>query len=112
MASAKERFGGKGLTVIGVHSPEFDYESDPRAVEKARKAHGLDYPSFIDNTHAYWRALGNQYWPALYLIDKKGVIRRVQVGEVHAGDTTAALLERAIGALLAEPPPDGPGAKK
>lgn len=98
-----ERFAGKGVSVIGVHSPEFDREKNRKKVEEARKRHGLTYPSFIDNGHLYWNALRNRYWPAIYLIDKKGRIRRVQVGEVHEGDAAARSLERAIETLLAEP---------
>ena len=105
VASVHGRFGGKGLAVIGVHSPEFEYENDLREVERARTAHGLGYPSFLDSGLAYWRALGNRYWPTIYLIDKAGTIRRVQIGEVHAGDDAAIALEQEIARLLAEPAP-------
>ena len=100
--SVHERFGKRGVAVIGVHSPEFDYESSVKDVEKARKRERLLYPSFIDNSHAYWRALENDYWPTVYLIDKAGRVRRVQVGEVHAGDRAATALEGEIELLLAE----------
>jgi thiol-disulfide isomerase/thioredoxin len=104
--STYERYKAGGLAVVGVHSPEFDREREIAAVEQARKRYGLEYPSFIDNGHVYWRALYNQYWPALYLIDKTGKIRALQVGEVHDGDEAALNLDRQIGALLSEPAPD------
>src|SRR5215510_13864037 len=81
-----EKYGERGLTVIGVHSPEFEHEKDPKAVEAAREKHGLTYPSYLDNGMRYWYKLENHYWPAIYLIDTRGKIRDIQVGEVHAGD--------------------------
>src|SRR5712691_4799487 len=91
--SVWERNKDRGVAVIGVHSPEFEREKDREAVEKARSRNGLGYPSFLDNEHAYWRALDNHYWPTVYLLDKAGRIRATQVGEVHAGDEAAMRLE-------------------
>jgi AhpC/TSA family len=96
------RFGDRGFRVIGIHSPEFEYELDHAALEKAVRQHGLDYPHFLDDRHAYWQALGNQYWPTLYLVDKCGRVRARQIGEVLAGSSSAARLDEKIGALLAE----------
>jgi len=56
----------------------------------------------MDNDFAYWRALGNRYWPAFYLVDKKGQIRHRHVGEIHDGDTRAGLIEDQIRTLLTE----------
>jgi thiol-disulfide isomerase/thioredoxin len=98
--SVAERYGKRGLTVIGVHSPEFERERDPKAVEAARAKHGLTYPSYIDNGHRYWNALDNHYWPALYLIDAQGVVRDLQVGEVHDGDEADARLTAEIESML------------
>ena len=95
-----EAYARRGLAVIGVHSPEFDEERDPKAVEAARRKHGLAYPSYIDNGHRYWDALGNRYWPAIYLLDAKGIVRDVQYGEVHDGDAADARLRAAIEAML------------
>ena len=63
----------------------------------------LDHPVMIDNDFSYWRALGNRYWPAYYIIDKKGDIRAVFYGETHDGDERAVNIEKTIKALLAEP---------
>ena len=62
----------------------------------------LQHPVMIDNDFSYWRAMGNRYWPAYYLIDKKGAIRATFVGETHAGDQQARRIEKTIEQLLAE----------
>ncbi len=90
-------YRGQGLTVIGVHAPEFAFERDPANVKKAVKDLGITYPVAIDNGSALWRAFQNHYWPAHYLIDAKGRIRYVHFGE---GDD--AKTEQAIQRLLAE----------
>lgn len=107
--SVWERDKDRGLSVIGVHSPEFDRERDPKEVEKARNENGLGYPSFIDNDQIYWRALDNHYWPAIYILDKTGRIRNLRIGEVHQGDRAATELEALIESLMKEP--DTPSAK-
>jgi cytochrome c biogenesis protein CcdA/thiol-disulfide isomerase/thioredoxin len=86
-----------GLTVIGVHAPEFPFERDAANVERAIGRNGLRYPVVQDNEFATWNAYGNQYWPAKYLIDARGRVRYVHFGE-GSYDTT----ERAIRGLLAE----------
>jgi hypothetical protein len=89
--------------VVGVHTPEFAHERRRAEVEAAVKKHGLDYPHFLDNDMAYWRALDNQYWPATYLVDRRGRMRVRHVGEVHSGQQSGRELEAAIESLLAEP---------
>ena len=56
----------------------------------------------MDNDYAYWRALGNQYWPSFYLVDKKGVIAARVIGEVHNGDRNASQIETMIERLLGD----------
>jgi hypothetical protein len=85
-----------------VHTPEFDHERDKRRVRAEAAKHGLDYPHLIDNDQSYWRALGNEYWPALYLVDRCGRIRAKQEGEVHEGDATGRRMNAKIEELLAE----------
>lgn len=99
-----EKYAGKDLTIIGIHSPEFDYEKSRDAIESARRKHGLTYTSYIDNDFRYWRSLDNRYWPTIYLVDRKGEIRMTRIGEVHDGDAGARALETAIDRLLAESP--------
>ncbi len=63
---------------------------------------GLHHPVMIDNDFSYWRAMNNRYWPAFYLIGKRGFIRSVFIGETHSGDARARKVEAAIERLLAE----------
>ena len=78
-----QRYGDQGLVVIGVHSPEFSFEGEMENVREAVKALGVNYPVAVDSHHAIWRAYRNQYWPALYVIDREG---RVQLRHVGEGD--------------------------
>jgi thiol-disulfide isomerase/thioredoxin len=92
-----EKYKDPGLVVIGVHTPEFGFESDIDNVRRAAEVMRLAYPIAIDNDYAIWHAFRNQYWPALYLIDAQGRIRHRQFGE---GGYEQA--ERVIQQLLAE----------
>lgn len=88
--------------MIGIHTPEFDHERDRRSVEAQVRRHALDFPHLLDNESAYWQALGNQYWPTVYLVDRCGRIRDHQVGEVHLGQPSGRRLEARLEDLLAE----------
>jgi len=92
-----EKYRRQGLVVIGVHAPEFAFEKDLRNVRREVARLGIGYPVAVDNDYAVWRAFGNQYWPAHYLIDAMGNIRYEHFGE---GEFDAS--ERAIQQLLAE----------
>jgi thiol-disulfide isomerase/thioredoxin len=92
-----EKYKDQGLVVIGVHSPEFEFEKNLDNVRRAAKDMRVDYPIAIDSDYAIWRALKNEYWPALYIVDVQGRIRHHQFGE---GDYD--LSERIIQQLLAE----------
>jgi len=91
------RYGDKGLVVIGVHSPEFEFEKSSSNVRRAVKEIGIDYPVAVDSGMGVWSAFGNEYWPALYFIDATGHIRGRHFGE---GDYDKS--ERLIRQLLAE----------
>ena len=92
-----EKYRDQGLVVIGVHSPEFEFEKDIGNVRRAAKDMRVDYPIAVDSEHAVWRAFRNQYWPALYFVDAQGRIRHHQFGE---GEYEKA--EMVIQQLLAE----------
>jgi hypothetical protein len=91
------RYRRDGLTVIGVHTPEFPFEKDASNVASAVRRNGIHYPVAQDNDYGTWDAFGNQYWPAKYLIDARGRVRYAHFGEGDYGVT-----ERAIRSLLAE----------
>ena len=70
-----------GLIVIGVHTPEFEFEHDVDLVRRATAERGIDYPVAVDNDYAVWNAFANHYWPALYFVDREGLIRDTHFGE-------------------------------
>jgi thiol-disulfide isomerase/thioredoxin len=98
-----DRFATRGLMVIGVHSPEFEHEKDRRGIATRLAQYQLTNPQLLDDDFAYWHLLDNQYWPAFYLIDKKGRMRQLLVGEQHSGDRSARNFEAEIETLLNEP---------
>jgi hypothetical protein len=76
-----EKYQDYGLVVIGVHTPEFEFEKNIDNVRRALTDMKVDYPIAVDNDYAVWRAFGNHYWPALYFVDTQGRIRHHQFGE-------------------------------
>ncbi len=92
-----EKYSDKGLTIIGVHTPEFEFEKIRDNVIEAADGYGLLYPIAQDNDYKTWRAFENRFWPAKYLIDKDGYIRYTHFGEGAYDET-----EEKIRELLAE----------
>jgi thiol-disulfide isomerase/thioredoxin len=84
-----------GLVVIGVHTPEFSFEHDIDGVRQATVERAIDYPVAVDNDYEVWSAFANHYWPALYFVDRDGVIR-----DQHFGEGRYEESERVIQALL------------
>ncbi|MBI4080553.1 MAG: cytochrome c biogenesis protein DipZ [Candidatus Levybacteria bacterium] len=76
-----EKYKDKGLVIIGVHAPEFEFEKNAENVAQAIKDFKLTYPIVQDNDFATWRAYNNSYWPAKYFIDKDGYVRYTHFGE-------------------------------
>jgi thiol-disulfide isomerase/thioredoxin len=81
MQAWAEKYKDSGLVVIGVHTPEFDFEKQQPNVQKAVQKFGITYPVALDSDHAVWDAFHNQYWPAHYFIDAKGKVRFEHFGE-------------------------------
>lgn len=84
-----EKFAGKGLTIVGVHTPEFDHEKKLKNVKRYVEKNGIDYAVALDNDYKVWRRFNNRYWPAFYLIDKRGRIRYTHFGEGGYAQTEA-----------------------
>jgi len=97
VTSWDEKYKDRGLVIIGVHTPEFEFEKKTSNVEGALKQYNIKYPVAQDNDFNTWRAFNNQYWPAKYLIDANGNVRYSHFGE---GDYDAT--ELAIQTLLKE----------
>ena len=98
----ERKYGAQTLRVVGVHTPELPSERSRAHVVAKAAEYGVSNPVMLDNDYSYWNALGNQYWPAWYLIDRQGRLRFAMVGETHAGDANAQRMEAAIERLLAE----------
>ena len=86
-----QRYQAAGLVIVGVHSPEFDFEKDPNNVRRAVKELNVQWPVALDPNMATWNAYQNQYWPAEYLIDKQGNLRHTHFGEGEYDVTEAAI---------------------
>jgi thiol-disulfide isomerase/thioredoxin len=84
-----------GLVVIGSHTPEFSFEHDIALVRQATQERGIDYPVAVDNDYKIWDAFSNNYWPALYFVDREGRIR-----DSHFGEGRYEQSERLIQELL------------
>ncbi|MDE1857042.1 MAG: redoxin family protein [Candidatus Micrarchaeota archaeon] len=77
----QKEYGSKGLVIIGVHTPEFQFEHNYTNVLNAVKADNITYAVAMDNNYSTWYEYGNQAWPEHYLIDKNGHVREIQIGE-------------------------------
>ncbi|KAA2282869.1 redoxin domain-containing protein [Candidatus Nitrosocosmicus agrestis] len=91
------RYADQGFVIVGVHSPEFDFEKDPKNVQNAVNKFDISYPVVLDSEHKTWDAFNNNYWPRHYLIDTQGYIRDDHIGEGGYNET-----EKTIQTLLAE----------
>jgi thiol-disulfide isomerase/thioredoxin len=92
-----QKYSDKGLVIVGIHSPEFEFEKNIDNVKQAVTRFGIKYPVLLDNDHDTWNAFHNSYWPRKYLVDTEGFIRYDHIGEGGYSET-----ENAIRNLLAE----------
>lgn len=88
-----ERYGGKGLVILGVHSPEFDYEHNAANVRDAISRLNVPYAVTLDNDFSNWKRYNTWAWPSMYLIDKRGRIRFTHVGEGAYAETEKRIQE-------------------
>lgn len=105
------RYADDGLVILGIHTPEFEFEKDFANVQQATRDNGIVWPVAQDNDFATWDAYNNRYWPAKYLIDREGLVRYTHFGEGHYAETEAQIREllTAAGADLSDdlaPPAD------
>jgi thiol-disulfide isomerase/thioredoxin len=99
-----EKYADHGLTVVGVHTPEFGFEHDLDNVRSQAADLRVDYPIALDNDYGVWTAFANHYWPAVYLADAEGRIRYH-----HFGEGEYAMTEMVIQELLTDAGADGIG---
>jgi thiol-disulfide isomerase/thioredoxin len=100
----QEKYAGKGVTIIGVHTPEFAHEADVDRVRAKARANSLEFPIAIDNDSQIWNAWENHYWPSIYLIDKKGWVRYHWDGELNLESAEGRQFASRIDELLTEKP--------
>jgi thiol-disulfide isomerase/thioredoxin len=93
----QEHYGDKGLVIVGVHAPEFQFEHDPAKVRLATTQLGVGYPNLQDNAYAVWQDFANEGWPGFYFVDAKGRVRGYRIGEGNYADS-----EELIRKLLTE----------
>jgi len=95
ITSWDKKYRAQGLVIVGIHSPEFEFEKEPENVKAAIAARGIKYPVALDNNLATWLSFNNQYWPAHYLINRDG-----QVVYTHFGEGRYDVTENNIRYLL------------
>ena len=95
LSAWERRYRDRGLVLVGAHAPEFSFEHDLENLRRATRELGVGYPVVVDNGFEIWRSFGNNYWPAVYLIDREGEVRFHHFGEGAYEET-----ERAIQQLL------------
>jgi thiol-disulfide isomerase/thioredoxin len=88
-----ERYREHGLTIVGVHTPEFPFERDLDGIRAAIEARQIEYPVAVDSEYAVWDAFANRYWPALYFVDRAGTIRYQHFGEGRYEDSERMIQE-------------------
>lgn len=82
-----KKYKDKGLVMIGVHTPEFEFEKNPRNLEQALKKYKVTWPVVLDNGHRIWDLYNNHFWPSEYLINPQGKIIYTHIGEGNYQET-------------------------
>jgi thiol-disulfide isomerase/thioredoxin len=96
-----QKYREHGLVVVGIQTPEFAFEQSFESVRREVMARGIDWPVAVDNHYEIWRAFSNRYWPALYFVDREGIVRHHHFGEGQYEQS-----ERVIQQLLGLAPQD------
>lgn len=104
LAHLQQSYGHSGLVIIGMHSPEFDFEKVAANVQGAVRRLRVTWPVALDSQMSTWNAYGNQYWPAEYLIDQTGKVALIHDGEGDY-DVTESAIASLLGVPVVSPPP-------
>lgn len=91
-----QTYAARGLKVVGIHTPEFPFERDINQIKAALGKHRITYPNAVDNQHKMWVAYENEYWPHLFLADRRGMIQYDHIGE-GAYDKTEQKIRQLLG---------------
>jgi len=99
----QQQFSNRDVVIVGVHTPETDYERDPANVVRQVKQLGISYPVLLDTDGANWKRWHQRYWPVVYLVDSLGRIRYAWEGELNYGGASGeAQMAQLIEELLME----------
>jgi thiol-disulfide isomerase/thioredoxin len=86
-----QKYSNEGLEIVGIHTPEFDFEKQISNVQTAVAQYGIQYPVVLDSDYGTWTAYGNLYWPSEYLIDIAGYVVHNSIGEGNYAQTEAEI---------------------
>ncbi len=101
----QERYSGKDVVILGIHTPETPGERDVERIKSQAAKHGLKFPIAVDNGATNWQAWNNRYWPTVYVVDRRGIVRYGWEGELNfAGQKGEETVRKVIDALLLERP--------
>lgn len=98
----EKQYKAKGFQIVGIHSPEFSHEKLHNNIKAKIKDFKITNAVMVDNDMGFWRAMNNRYWPAYYIVDKKGQVRANFIGETHKDSAQGNKIEAVIKTLLAE----------
>ena len=100
--SVEAEYRYRGFQIVGIHSPEFESEKIHKNIKAKIKHFEITNPVMVDNDMGYWRKMNNRYWPAYYIVDKKGLVRASFVSETHKNSAQGNKIEATITKLLEE----------
>lgn len=98
----EKKYKDQGFQIVGIHSPEFEHEKVHANIKAKIKQFKITNAVMVDNDMGFWHKMRNRYWPAYYLVDKKGQVRAKYIGETHKNTAQAKNIEAQIEKLLAE----------
>jgi peroxiredoxin len=101
----QERYAGKDVVILGIHTPETSGEHDIDRIKKQAETNGLNFPIAVDNDGTNWSAWNNRVWPTVYVVDKQGIVRYGWEGELsYKGAPGEEKVRTLVDALLLERP--------
>lgn len=98
--SVQAQYADQGLLILGVHTPEFPHEKNKAKVAEKTREYKITFPVMIDNDFFFWKDMHNEWWPTVYLYDKRGNLKGSYIGETHLDTPKAAEIDSLITDML------------